>query len=186
MDLRTVKEIAKLKAQVGLLQRQFAERLNAVVGQAKSTAITEFKNHFTKDHFTKSGFTVVGEAKRYAATYEGMQFFLEVGEKPGTLSLCEFSLVPPSLLNESKVTVRMIRKISPSPGPPFVAEQGSLLLVAQRNLAHARAALSLSAPEFCFIVVEEQNAELPAVDATQENSPVFYTLGDFLASVYSQ
>jgi hypothetical protein len=181
MDLRTVKEIARLKAQVGPLQRQFAERLNAAVAQAKSTAIAEFK-----DHFTKGGFTVVGEARRYAATYESMQFFLEVGEKPGTLSFCEFSLVPPALLNESKVTVRMIRKGPPSLGGPFVAEQASLLRDAERDLADARAALSLSAPEFCFIVVEEENAELPAVDATQENSPVFGTFGDFLVSVYPQ
>jgi hypothetical protein len=181
MDLRTVKEIARLKAQVGPLQRQFAERLNAAVAQAKSAAIAEFK-----DHFTKGGFTVVGEARRYAATYEGMQFFLEVGEKPGTLSFCEFSLVPPPLLNESKVTVRMIRKGPPSLGRPFAAEQASLLRDAERDLADARAALSLSAPEFCFIVVEEENAELPAVDATQENSPVFDTFGDFLVSVYPQ
>lgn len=181
MDLRTVKEIAKLKAQVGPLQRQFAERLNAAVGQAKGMAITEFKNHFTK-----GGFTVVGEAKRYAATYEGMQFFLEVGEKPGTLSFCEFSLVPPALLNESKVTVRMIRKSPPSPGRPLVAEEASLLRDAERDLADARAALSLSTPEFCFIVVEEENAELPAIEATQENSAIFDTFGDFLVSVYPQ
>jgi len=129
MDLRTVKEIARLKAQVGPLQRQFAERLNAAIAQAKSTAIAEFK-----DHFTKGGFTVVGEARRYAATYEGMQFFLEVGEKPGTLSFCEFSLVPPPLLNEPKVTVRMIRKGPPSLGRPFAAEQAGLLRDAERVL----------------------------------------------------
>jgi hypothetical protein len=183
MDLRTVKEIARLKAQVGPLHRQSAERLNAAVGQARSTAIAEFK-----DHFTKGGFTVVGEARRYAATYEGMQFVLEVGEKRGTLSFCEFSLVPPALLNESKVTVRMIRKGPPSPGRPFVAvaEQASLLRDAERDLADARAALSLPAPEFCFVVVEEENAELPAVDVVHDNSPVFDTFGNFLVSVYPQ
>src|SRR5476651_2826439 len=111
MDLRTVKEIAKLKAQVGPLQRQFAERLNAAVVQAKNTAVNEFKNHFTK-----SGFTAAGEAKRYTATYEGMQFLLEIAETRGTLSLCELHLVPPALLNEAKLTVHMIRKGPPSAG----------------------------------------------------------------------
>jgi len=181
MDLRTVKEIAKLKAQVGPLQRQFAERLNAAVAQAKSTAVAEFKNHFTK-----SGFTAAGEAKRYTATYEGMQFFLEIAETRGTLSLCEFHLVPPALLNEAKLTVHMIRKGPPSSGRPVAAEEASLLLDAERNLADARAALSLAAPEFCFMVVEEENAEVPTVDVVLENRPVFDTFGEFLVSVYPQ
>jgi hypothetical protein len=181
MDLRTVKEIAKLKAQVGPLQRQFAERLNAAVVQAKSTAVAEFKNHFTK-----SGFTAVGEARRYTATYEGMQFLLEIAETRGTLSLCEFHLVPPALLNEAKLTVHMIRKGPPSPGRSTAAEEASLLLDAERNLADARAALSSPAPEFCFMVVEEENTELPTVDVVLENRPVFDTFGEFLVSVYPQ
>lgn len=89
MDLRTVKEIAKLKAQVGPLQRQFAERLNAAVVQAKSTAVAEFKNHFTR-----GGFTVVGEAKRYTATYEGMQFILEIAETRGRSRFASSTLCP--------------------------------------------------------------------------------------------
>jgi hypothetical protein len=181
MDLRTVKEIAKLKAQVGPLQRQFAERLNAAVVQAKSTAVAEFKNHFTK-----SGFTAVGEAKRYTATYEGMQFLLEIAETRGTLSLCEFHLVPPASLNEAKLTVHMIRKGLPSSGRPLAAEEANLLLDAERNLADARAALSSAAPEFCFMVVEEENPELPTVDVVLENRPVFDTFGEFLVSVYPQ
>jgi predicted phage gp36 major capsid-like protein len=181
MDLRTVKEIAKLKAQVGPLQRQYAERLNAAVGQAKSTAVAEFKNHFMK-----GGFTVVGEAKRYAATYESMQFVLEIAETRGALSFCEFHLVPPTLLNEAKVTVHMIRKGPPLTGRPLVADHASLLLDAERDLAEARAALVSSAPEFCFTVVEEENAELPAVDVVHNDMPVFDTFGEFLVSVYPQ
>ncbi|MGX7000554.1 hypothetical protein [Caballeronia sp. KNU42] len=181
MDLRTVKEIAKLKAQVGPLQRQFAERLNAAVVQARSTAVAEFKNHFTK-----SGFTAAGEAKRYTAAYEGMQFLLEIAETRGTLSLCEFHLVPPALLNEATLTVHMIRKNPPSSARPPAAEEASLLLDAERNLADARAALSSAAPEFCFMVVEEENTELPAVDVVLENRTVFDTFGEFLVSVYPQ
>ena len=181
MDLRTVKEIAKLKAQVGPLQRQFAERLNAAVVQAKSAAVAEFKNHFMK-----GGFTVAGEARRYTATYEGMQFILEIAETRGALSLSEFHLVPPALLNEARLTVHMIRKGPPSSGRLFVAEEASLLLDAERNLADARAALLSSAPEFCFMVVEEENTELPTVDAVLENRPLFDTFGEFLVSVYPQ
>jgi hypothetical protein len=36
------------------------------------------------------------------------------------------------------------------------------------------------------MVVEEENAELPAVAVAHDNSPVFDTFGDFLASVYPQ
>jgi hypothetical protein len=181
MDLRTVKQIADLKAQIGPLQRQFAALLNAAVGQAKSTAIAEFKNHFTK-----AGFTVVGEAKRYAAAYEGMQFFLEIAETQGTLSFCEFSLIPPALLGEARATVHMIRKPQPSFGQPVVAQEGSLLRDAERQLADAREALSMSAPEFCFMVVEEENVELPDSELPHDNRPIFATFADFLVSVFPQ
>ncbi len=113
-----------------------------------------------------------------------MQFFLEIAETRGTLSLCEFHLVPPALLNEAKLTVHMIRKGPPSSGRLFVAEEASLLLDAERNLADARAALSSSAPEFCFMVIEEENTELPTVDVVLENRPLFDTFGGFLVSVY--
>jgi hypothetical protein len=181
MDLRTVKQVADLKAQVGPLQRQTAALLNAAVGQAKSAAIAEFKNHFTK-----AGFTVVGESKRYAAAYESMQFFLEIAETQGTLSFSDFSLVPPALLNEARVTVHMIRKRPPSSGGPAVAEDRNPLRDAERQLAEAREALSMSAPEFCFMVVEEENAELPVSAPPRDSGPIFATFADFLVSVYPQ
>ena len=80
----------------------------------------------------------------------------------------------------------MIRKNPPSSARPPAAEEASLLLDAERNLADARAALSTAAPEFCFMVVEEENTELPAVDVVLENSSVFDTFGEFLVSVYPQ
>jgi hypothetical protein len=181
MDLRTVKQVADLKAQVGPLQRQSAALLNAAVGQAKSAAIAEFKNHFTK-----AGFTVVGESKRYTAAYESMQFFLEIVETQGTHSFCEFALIPPASLNEARKTVHMIRKPQSSSGRPVVAEEESLLRDAERQLANAREALSMAAFEFCFMVVEEENVGLPDSALSRDNRPMFATFADFLVSVYPQ
>jgi hypothetical protein len=184
MDLRTVKRVADLKAQIGPLQRQSAALLNAAVGQAKSAAIADFKNHFTK-----AGFTVVGESKRYAAAYESMQFFLEIAETAethGTLSFCEFALIPPASLHEARTTVHMIRKPQSSSGRPVVAEEGSLLRDAERQLADAREALSMAAFEFCFMVVEKENVELPDSEVSNDNRPIFATFADFLVCVYPQ
>jgi hypothetical protein len=181
MDLRTVKELAKLKAQVGPLQRQSAELLNAAVDQAKKTAIAQFKSHFTA-----GGFTVVGEAKRYAATYEGLQFFLEITETHGTASFCEFSLVPPALLGEARVSVQMIQKRLPSADRPVMTREANPLHDVERELAEVRTMLSSSAPEFSFAVVEEENVDAPVVSVIRGDRPVFNSFGDFLVSVYPQ
>jgi hypothetical protein len=181
MDLRTVKEIAALKAQVGPLQRQAAERLNAAVDQAKTAAIDQFKSHFTK-----AGFTLTGESRRYAATYEGMQFILEIADTPGPGTFFKFSLNPPAALGEAKVAVQMVRKNPSAIEPPMVTGNISRIDVAEKDLADARAALSSSAPAFCYVVVAEESADADATDAQahEVSTPVFETLGDFLEAVY--
>jgi hypothetical protein len=181
MELRTVKELATLKVQVGPLQRQAAERLKAAVEQAKTNAIAQFKTHFSK-----VGFTVTGESRRYAAAYEGLQFFLEIAETPGPETFFKFSLHPPAALGEPKVTVHMVRKDGPLTERSDAAGKLSLVAAAEKELADARTALSLSAPAFSYVVVDEES-EVEAVGRAHEvEKPVFETLGDFLESVYPQ
>jgi hypothetical protein len=179
MDLRTVKEIATLKAQLGPLQRQVAERLNAAVEQAKVAAIAQFNAHFTK-----AGFTVTGESRRYAATYEGMQFFLEIAESPGPGTFFKFSLHPPAALGEPKVVVQMVRKNHQATEPLIVTGNISRVGAAEKDLADARAAFSSTAQGFCYAIVKEDSADAPDAEAQEISTPVFETFGDFVEAVY--
>ena len=64
----------------------------------------------------------MGESKRYAATYEGMQFFLEIAETAGPESYFQFLVNPLAAFGETKTVVQMVRTRDPTIEPPVATE----------------------------------------------------------------
>ena len=179
MNLRTVKQLATLRAQAGPLRRQAAERIATSMEQAKADVIAQFKSHFTR-----GGFTVTGESRRYAASFEGMQFILGVADSRHVDAICEFSIVPPAAIGETKQTVAMVRKHALALSSGTNAED--LILTAEQELAEARTALAESSVQFVFKLVKPEESESGLVDAIGPDAIVFNSFGEFLSERYPE
>jgi len=181
MDLATIKEIADMKAEIGSLYSQIADRLSGAVTRAKGAAIEQFKKHFKN-----GGFAIQEAPHQLGAVYQHMEFLLTIDEKAAAGSHCSFTLTPPAALREPNLVIHMLLKDSRS--VPNYVDTGDADLVreAARELQAVRAALDGPAPEFSFVIVQRKTTgSLPSLLA-RADQPTFASFGEFLGSVYPQ
>ena len=70
MNLATIKEIADMRAEIGSLYIQIADRLSGAVARTKGAAIEQFKNHFNN-----GGFAIQEAPHQLTAVYQRMEFY---------------------------------------------------------------------------------------------------------------
>jgi hypothetical protein len=181
MYLATIKEIADLRAEIGSLYIEIADRLTGAVARTKEAAIAQFKNHFGN-----RGFAIQEAPHQLTAVYQRMEFLLTIDEKVATGSYCSFTLSPPAALREPNFLIHMLLKDSRSALNYVDTGDADLVREAERELQAVRAAISGPSPEFSFVILERKAAgSLPSL-VPGNGKPTFATFAELLESVYPQ
>ncbi|MEA3098900.1 MAG: hypothetical protein QOG17_2298 [Gammaproteobacteria bacterium] len=168
MNLATIKEIADLKAKIGSLYIEMADRLSGAVARAKDVAIEQFKNHFNNGRFA-----IQAAPHKLTAVYQRMEFLLTIDEKAAAGSHCSFTLTPPAALREPNLLIHMLLKDSRSALNYVDIGDADLVREAERELQAVRAALNGPSPEFSFVIVPRKaTGSLPSLVA-RNGKPTF-------------